>query len=53
MPAFIARTDRNEAGTGSHPRDTIEVVADVRLRDRLGLADGGVVEVVVDTGRAW
>lgn len=44
-PAFVARTDKNEAGTERHPRSIIEVVADVNLREELGLEDGDTVEV--------
>lgn len=47
IPAFILRTDRNDAGIGDHPRQIIEVVADVVLRDELRLEDGDRVEVVV------
>ncbi|GAA4209326.1 DUF120 domain-containing protein [Actinocatenispora rupis] len=46
-PAFLMRTDRNEHGTGDHPRTVLEIVADVRLRDLFGLADGDPVEVTV------
>ena len=46
LPAFILRSDRNNAGIGNHPPTVIEVAASVRLRDALALADGD--EVVVD-----
>lgn len=46
-PAFVARTDSNEAGVGRHPRTIIEIVAGVGLRRELGLRDGDSVEVVV------
>lgn len=45
--AFLFRTDRNEAGVGRHPRHIIEIVAELHLRDELGLEDGDRVEVVV------
>ncbi len=47
MQAFILRTDQNEAGTGAHPLNIIEIAAQVRLRDAFSLADGDIVEVQV------
>lgn len=47
LPAFIARTDRNEAGTGHHPQNLIEIVAPVGLRQTLNLDDGDQVEILV------
>jgi riboflavin kinase len=44
-PAFLLRTDQNEAGTGHHPRNIIEIATDVRLRDAYELKDGDWVEV--------
>jgi len=44
-PAFLLRTDQNEQGTGHHPRNLIEIAADIRLRDAYGLRDGDWVEV--------
>ena len=44
-PAFLLRTDANEAGTGHHPRNIIEIATDVRLRDVYALNDGDWVEV--------
>ena len=43
--AFLLRTDANEAGTGHHPRNIIEIATDVKLRDGYGLRDGDEVEV--------
>jgi CTP-dependent riboflavin kinase len=43
IPAFILRTDQNEAGTGHHDRKVVEIGAAVRLRDTFDLADGEVV----------
>lgn len=44
-PAFLLRTDPNERGTGHHPRNIVEIAADVRLRDEYELQDGDVVEL--------
>jgi len=44
-PAFLLRTDRNEQGTGHHPRNIIEIATDIRLRDAYQLKDGDWVEV--------
>ena len=49
-PAFVLRTDQNEAGLGDHGRSVIEVAAGVRLRDLLGLSDGDTVVVEIDDG---
>ncbi len=46
-PAFLLRTDQNEAGTGHHPRNIIEIATDVRLRANYGLKDGDWVEIDV------
>ena len=43
--AFILRTDANEEGRGHHPRTTIEIATDVKLRDRYQLNDGDEVEI--------
>ena len=48
LPAFILRTDNNEAGTGHHPRTIVEVAADVNLRAACGLKDGDLVEIEVE-----
>jgi CTP-dependent riboflavin kinase len=37
LEAFIARTDRNDAGTGGHSRRVIEIVSSVHLRRALRL----------------
>lgn len=47
LPAFIARTDKNESGSGRHARNIVELVAGVRLRDVLQGSDGDRVEIVV------
>ena len=44
-PAFLLRTDQNEAGTGHHPRTIIEIATDVRLREAYSLKDGDWVEI--------
>ncbi len=46
---LIVRTDKNNSGTGDHPRTVVEVVSTVHLRTALGLADGD--EVVLTLGR--
>jgi riboflavin kinase len=48
VPGFVLRTDQNEAGTGHHDRNVVEIAASVNLRDTLGLVDGDQVEVVID-----
>lgn len=35
----------SESGTGHHPRNIIEIAADVRLRDHYQLNDGDWVEI--------
>jgi len=45
--AFILRTDANEEGRGHHPKNIVEVAADVKLRDEFQLADGDLVEIEV------
>jgi riboflavin kinase len=42
---FILRTDANEEGRGHHPKNIVEVAADVKLRDQFQLADGDLVEI--------
>jgi riboflavin kinase, archaea type len=44
-PAFLLRTDLNESGHGPHPKNVIEIAADVKLRDVYRLADGDTVLV--------
>jgi len=46
-PAFILRTDLNESGQGPHPKNLIEVAAEIHLRKAYDLRDGDVVEVEV------
>jgi CTP-dependent riboflavin kinase len=48
LPAFILRTDQNEAGTGHRDRNVIEIGAARRLRDEFGLSDGDVVTIEID-----
>ena len=43
----MIRTDRNNAGTGHHPRNVVEVVSTVHLRSALGLHDGDEVRLEV------
>jgi len=47
QPAFVLRTDANDAGLGDHPRDIVEIAAGVKLRDRFDLKDGDQVELWV------
>lgn len=47
QPALLFRADRTEAGLGAIPRHIVEVLADVHLRDKLDLQDGGKVEIVL------
>ncbi len=48
FPAFVLRTDQNEAGTGHHDRKVIEIGAAVRLRDQFALDDGDYVTIEID-----
>ena len=43
--AFILRTDANEAGTGHHQRNIVEIAAECRLRDKFSLKDGDSVDL--------
>jgi CTP-dependent riboflavin kinase len=45
--AFILRTDRIESGVGIHPKNIVEIVSDIKFRERYLLKDGDIVEVVV------
>ena len=47
IPAFIFRTDANNSEGGTHSLKVIEVAAEVRLRDALGVVDGDEVSLVV------
>jgi riboflavin kinase len=49
-PAFLLRTDANEAGRGHHPRTVVEVATDVKLRDHFQLRDGDIVEIEIAAG---
>ena len=44
---LILRTDGNELGTGTHPKEIIEVASNVRLRDHFRLKDGDTIEVEI------
>ncbi|WP_254062203.1 CTP-dependent riboflavin kinase [Acidobacterium sp. S8] len=44
-PAFLLRTDANEAGAGHHPKNIIEIATDIKLREAYQLRDGDEVEV--------
>ena len=46
--AFILRTDKEEAGQGSHPFEVIEVATDIKLRETYGLIDGSMVEIELE-----
>ena len=46
-PAFLLRTDQSEQGTGHHPKNVIEIAADICLRDAFSLQDGDWIEVWV------
>lgn len=48
VPAFVLRTDQNEAGTGHHDRKVVEIGAAVRLRDEFSLSDGDYVTIEID-----
>ena len=52
LPAFILRTDNNEAGTGHHPRTIVEVATNANLRETFGLKDGDLVEIEVEAPRS-
>ena len=45
--AFILRTDANAEERGHHPKNVIEIAADVKLRDAYGPQDGDLVEVSI------
>lgn len=45
QPAFVLCTDANDAGLGDHPRNIVEIAAEVKLRDRFGLKDDDQVEL--------
>lgn len=45
--AFVLRTDLNESGKGPHPKNLIEIAADVRLRDAYDLQDGDWVDIEI------
>lgn len=44
-PAWILRTERNQDGTGPHPRNLIEIATDIPLRKTYGLHDGDWVSI--------
>jgi CTP-dependent riboflavin kinase len=43
--AFILRTDKEEAGQGTHPLEIVEIATDISLREAYGLTDGSTVEI--------
>lgn len=47
-PAWILRTDANEEGRGDHPSTIVEIATDVKLRDVYGLADGDLMDVMIE-----
>ena len=47
--AFILRTDKEDAGLGSHPFEVVEVATDIKLREAYDLQDGSVVEIELDS----
>ena len=47
LKCFIFRTDNAERAGPSEQR-IVEILAEVRLRDALSVADGDVIEIVVD-----
>ncbi|MCP3966327.1 MAG: DUF120 domain-containing protein [Lentisphaerae bacterium] len=46
--AFALRTDKNDSGSGDHPKTILEIISEVRLRDHLDLKDSDIVEVIFD-----
>lgn len=50
FPAFVLRTDQNEAGVGDHDRNVIEIAAAFRLRDECELSDGDSVTIEIEDG---
>ena len=46
--AVILRTDRNNTGEGTHPRNIVEIASDIRLRDRYNLKDGDPVSIEIE-----
>jgi len=47
-PAFIVRTDKAEAGQiKTHPKNIIEIIGDVKFRDKYNLKDGDEVEISI------
>lgn len=47
--AFIVRTDKVEQGKIlTHPKTIIEIISDLKLREKYNLKDGDSVEVIID-----
>lgn len=47
IDGFVIRTDKNEAGEGSHPKDLVEIACNLKLRDQLDLQDEDEVDIVI------
>ena len=47
IKCFAIRTDKNEAGLGTHPKNILEIASDLKLRDHLDLEDGDEVELII------
>lgn len=46
--AFIVRTDKVEAGQiSTHPKNIIEIISDIKFRDKYNLKDGDQVEIIL------
>ena len=46
--AVILRTDANDAGTGRHLREVVEIATDICLRETYDLHDGDTVSIEID-----
>lgn len=46
---FLLRTDKNESGTGHHPKTIIEIATDIKLREHHHLQDGDQIEVEIES----
>ncbi|WP_396907952.1 DUF120 domain-containing protein [Mycolicibacterium sp.] len=42
---FIVRAERTESGAGRHPKDVVEFICAINLREHLGLSDGDTVTI--------
>lgn len=43
--AFILRTDENATGNGNLPLNIIEIITDIKLRDKYNLQNDDIVEI--------